>query len=67
MTANITTIIPASEVARWYPYAVVRTLESGQRYVHSVHETLREAIRERDRIGALIGSAFAVMLVDSGE
>ena len=58
--------VPASEVAKWYPYAVVRTIGGDGRYVHSTHETLDGAVAERDRIAQMFGQdACRVMLVDA--
>lgn len=61
--------VSAAEVAHWYPFAVIRQLEDGLRYVHSVHETYQEAEAEAERATELLSNdqhefVFKVMLVD---
>lgn len=60
MTSTGLPTIGAREVARWYPYAVVRTFDDGVRYVDSVHETRGEAMGRRDRMEGVLGHGFEV-------
>ena len=55
--------IPASEVAKWYPYAVVRLMEEGACYVSSVHETPEEAAQRCVSMYELTGLTYEVRRV----